>query len=112
MKKKFFIMAAILSAQLAQGKDYHVVVKNETTVPKGHTEVYDHEEEGSDTICVTPGDGVTTITVTLTDLDGNVIGHEVLFGDGDCVEFSTPDGADCLFLEVRDNRGYVYRDIK
>lgn len=106
------LFAALVAAQFAFAKDYTVVVRGKGVGTKGHTEVFIHEEEGSDTISVTPGDGVTTITVTLTDLDGNVIGHEVLFGDGDCVEFSTPDGADCLFLEVRDNRGYVYRDIK
>lgn len=110
--KTIFLFAALLSAQFAFAKDYTLVVKGKDVTSKGHTEVYVHEEADSDTISVIPGAGVTTISVTLTDLDGNVVGHEMLFGDGDYIEFSTPDDMDCLILEVRDNRGYVYRDLK
>lgn len=108
MKKEFLIIVTLVSALFIQAKDHTIVVKGPTDVKPGKTEVTIHEGEGTDTITVTPGTDVTTITVTVRDLDGVLIQHDVLSATGDYLELSTPSTDNGYILSVRDERSVVF----
>ena len=90
MKKQILLFTALAITAMTQAKDRTIVVKGSGGITPGKTEVTTHEGEDSDTITVTPGSGITTITVTVRDLDGELVSHNVLSATGDYLEFSTP----------------------
>lgn len=109
-RKSVLLSFTLLVALLAQAKDRTVVVRGGTGVTTGKTEVTIHEGEGTDTITVTPGTDVTTITVTVRDLDGVLIQHDVLSATGDYLEFSTPSSDNGCVVTLRDDNGVVYEE--
>ena len=89
-------------------KDRTVVVRPTIGTTTGKTEVTSHEGENSDTLTVTPGTGITTITVTVRDLDGVLISQDVLSASGDYLELSTPSAPNGCVVTLRDDDGVVY----
>ena len=108
MNKKKLFVALLFVAILAQAKDHTIVVRGPGNQTKSKTEVTSHEGEGSDTITVTPGSDVTAITVTVRNLDGVLIQHDVLSATGDYLEFSTPSTDNGCVVTLRDDDGVVY----
>ena len=93
-------------------KNRTVVVRSDAGTTTGKTEVTSHEGEGSDTLTVTPGTGITTITVTVRDLDGVLISNDVLSASGDYLELSTPSAPNGCVVTLRDDDGVVYMEYE
>lgn len=108
MDKKFLLTALVFAATMTQAKDYTIVVRGPSNLTKPKTEVTTHEGEGSDTLTVTPGTDITTITVTLRNLDGTLISNDVLSASGDYLELSTPPAPNGCVVTLRDDDGVVY----
>ena len=110
MKKTIFLISVLAVATMSYAKDRTIVVKGSGGITPGKTEVTSHEGEGSDTLTVTPGTGITTITVTVRDLDGGLISSDVLSATGDYLEFSTPQAPGGCLVTLRDDNGVVYME--
>jgi hypothetical protein len=110
VKRKMLLMTALFVSMLVQSKDHTVVVRGNTGTTTGSTEVTSHEGEDSDTLTVTPGTGITTITVTVRDLYGSLISNDVLSAAGDYLEFSTPQAPGGCIVTLRDDNGVVYME--
>lgn len=108
MKKKFLISLVLLIALFIQAKDHVVVVKQENNMPKGATEVTVEPSGSSDSIIVTPGDGITSIQVTVEDVNGGTVSQNVLPVDNPTpLNVNTPDNGTII---ICDNTGIVYMD--
>ena len=109
MKKKTIALFAALAFVLCMAaKDRTVVVRPTTGTTNGSTEVTSHEGEDSDTLTVTLGTGITTITVTVRDLDGTLLQQNVLSALGDHLSISTPSTPNGCVVTLRDDDGVVY----
>ena len=108
MKKTILLFSALAVAAMTEAKDRTIVVKGSGSTIPGKTEVTSHEGEGSDTLTVIPGTGITTITVTVRDLDGVLISQDVLSASGDYLELSTPSAPNGCVVTLRDDDGVVY----
>ena len=111
MKKKILFVAVLFVAMLLQAKNRTIVVRGYSggTI-KTATEV---TTESSDSIVITPGDGVTTIQVTVTDMEGEVISQNILPADeSTTVDIDVPDESDACLIEVEDNTGIVYTGVE
>lgn len=94
----------------ATAKEYKVVVKGPSNLPKGHTEVTVHGGAEGDSITVTPGATATSITVTLHDADGNVVSHDLLSTLGDELTLQTPPTAGGCLIIIRDDNDVVFTE--
>ena len=112
MKKSVILPAILLLGLFAQAKDYHLVVKPKGQGQTVNTEVTSHEGEDSDTLTVTPGTGITAITVTVRDLGGALISNDVLSAAGDYLELSTPPAPGGCLITLRDDNGVVYMEYE
>ena len=112
MNKKKLLAALLFVAIVAQAKDHTIVVRGPIDIKPGKTEVTSHEGEDSDTLTVTPGTSITTITVTVHDLDGTLVSHDVLSASGDYLEFSTPQVPGGCVVTLRDDDGVVYTEYE
>ena len=90
MKKTILLLGIVLIALFAYSKDHTIVVRGPGILTKGNTEVTTHENENSDSIIVTPGTDITSITVNIRNLDGTLQLHDVLSATGDYMYFTTP----------------------
>lgn len=107
-KQPLLLLAALLASSFAQAKDYTLFIKGKGQIVKGNTEVFVNDGEQSDTITVTPGSDVTTITITVSAPDGTLLQQEVLSASGDRLDFTTPSTENGYLLSIRDNHGEVY----
>lgn len=112
MKKILFLFVSAFIAEITLAKDRTIVVRSEHGITKGNTEVHVHEGEDSDTITVTPGSDIATITVTVRDLDGVLIQHDVLSAAGDYLELSTPSTDNGFVITLRDDDGVIYQEYE
>ena len=109
--KALLLFAVLLFSQLADAKEYKLVVRGKGQSSKGHTEVTVHGGAEGDSITVTPGATATSITVTLHDADGNVVSHDLLSTLGDELTLQTPptSGGGCLMV-IRDDNDVVFTE--
>ena len=112
MNKKKLLAALLFVAIVAPAKDHTIVVKGPGNQTKSKTEVTSHEGEDSDTLTVTPGTGITTITVTVRDLDGTLLQQDVLSASGDYLNISTPLITNGCVVTLRDDDGVVYTEYE
>ena len=108
MKKTILLFTALAVTALAQAKDRTIIVKGSGSTIPSMTEVTSHEGEDSDTITVTPGTDITTITVTVRDLDGTLVSHDVLSASGGTLNISTPLTTNGCVVTLSDDDGVVY----
>lgn len=111
-EKNILLFSVLAVAAMTQAKDRTIVVKGSGSTIPGKTEVTIHEGEDSDTITVTPSSDVTTITVTVRDLDGVLIQHDVLSAAGDNLELSTPSPDKGFVITLRDDDGVIYQEYE
>lgn len=111
MKKNLFILAALFITQLAQAKDYVFVIKGYTPTNTGKTIVREENGSVTDTLVVTPARDTEFIYVTLKDASGNVIeSYWSAARFDDCFTIISPTLPTGYILEVRDDKGMVYRE--
>lgn len=107
MKKSLMIIAALFVVMFVQAKNRTVVIKGN---PVGLT----HKTEVTsvvDTLTISPSREATTIYVILKDVDEKVL--EVYTSPAqwdDCFYIITPTLPTGYILEVRDDKGMVYRE--
>ena len=107
MKRKLLIVFVLLSILAVQARDYSIVIKSSGTTVKGNTEV----SLGPDSIVVKPATDVTVITVTVTDVTGEVLSEQVLPAQSDAtVNVTTPSSSEGYTLELRDDTGLIYSE--
>lgn len=109
MRKALFIFAALLIAQLAQAKDYVIVIRGSNAGQSPRTEVTPEINHQTDTLHVVPACDVTSIYVTLKDIDGNTI--ECYYSPAqvnDSFSIVTPALPKGYILEIADERGVVF----
>lgn len=111
MKKVLFIIAAMFITQLAQAKDYVIVVKGTDIRVLGKTVVGAEKDSGIDTLIISPAKDVESIYINLRDNNGNIV-------ESYCSSANYEDSftilSSCLpngyVLEIRDDKGMVYRE--
>ena len=113
MKALKLLFVMLFAFQFAQAKDYTVVVRGPQHPTKGHTEVVTKEGESNDSIVVTPGVDITTINVTVRDLDGTLLQQETTTAmiDNTLILTTPPTNNGCI-LAIRDDNGIVYQSFE
>lgn len=109
MKKRFQILSLLLLAfLLVQAREITIVINTtKPTMPEG-TEVTQLGQ--TDTLEVTPAVNATTIYVTLMDIQGTIYHqHCVPATCNDLLNVISPILPNGFMLEIRDDRGYIYR---
>ena len=107
MKKSLMILIALFAAMFVQAKNRTVVIKGAPVSFPNKTEV----ASAVDTLTISPSREATTIYVILKDVDENVL--EVYSSPAqwdDCFCIITPTLPTGYILEVRDDKGTVYRE--
>ena len=113
MKKTVFIIAAMLTAVTALAKDHKIVVKGDSNLSKGNTEVFVDPTGYSDSIIITPATDASNISVTIKSIYGDVLYLFMLPTDEtNEVEVNTPDFPEGYVIEIEDNSGVVYSEIE
>ena len=113
MKKTFFVIATLLAVMMTQAKDHKIVVKGDSDISIGSTEVFVDNTGYSDSIIITPGQDVSDICVTVKSVYGDVINQCVMPANLiNEVEVNTPDLPEGCIIEIEDNSGVVYTDIE
>ena len=91
-----------------------VQAKNRTVVIKGNPVGLTHKTEVTsvvDTLTISPAKDVEAIYVTLRDANDNIIEyHSSPACFDDCFTIITPSLPDGYVLEIRDDKGTVYRE--
>lgn len=106
MKKGLFIVAALLIAMMVQSRERIVFIRGDKKLRPVTTEV---TSIGSDTLIVTPDKCVKNLVVSLRDYNGDVVFFRNVAVPLDCYyTVITPELPKGNFLEVKDDRGYVY----
>lgn len=110
--KKIIISAVLLVAVLAQAKDHVIVVRGATFTNPDKTEVSGGGNL-SDTLTVHPAIDCSTIFVALKDPDGaTLVEQQCAAVWNDLVTIIAPANLPHgYFLEVRDDRGFLYREF-
>ncbi|MBQ8097276.1 MAG: hypothetical protein IJ243_09385 [Prevotella sp.] len=109
MKKEILMIAALFMTLHAQAKDYVIVIRGDNAGQSPRTEVYSKDHPQTDTLSVVPASNVTSIYVTIKDVEGNTI--ESHYSPAQCNDhFSiiTPVLPNGYILEVSDERGVVF----
>lgn len=105
MKRKLLIVSVLLSILVVQARDYSIVIKSSGTTVKGNTEV----SLAPDSIVVKPATNIAAITVTVTDVTGEVLSEQVLPAQSNAtVNVTTPPSSEGYTLELRDDTGLIY----
>lgn len=113
MKKKILFAVAALTATLVQAKDHNIVVRTDQPTTKGNTEVKVDQTGNGEVITITPAKDVTTITVTVKDMFGEVIAEGDVSATNEGVyELTTPETTEGNIIEVSDDNGVVYSEIE
>ena len=113
MKKTIFVIATLLAVMLTQAKDHKIVVKGDSIILKGNTEVFVDNTGDSDSIIITPAQDVSDIYVTVKNVYGDVLNQCVMPADlTNEVELNTPNLPEGCIIEIEDNSGVVYTDIE
>lgn len=108
MKKKLLIYSFLLSALVVQAKDITIVVRGITPTSGDNTEVITLGL--TDTLEVTPAVNATTIYVSLMDMQGTIYQqHCVPATCNDLLSVISPILPNGFMLEIRDDRGCIYR---
>lgn len=109
MKTKLLFFAVLFAVQTVSARDHVIVVKGETPIKKGSTEVTDDPDTLRDTISVVPSYDATEIYVTLRDANGTVLQQYCLDAlSEDSINIISPSLPDGYYLEVCDDRGVAY----
>lgn len=109
MKKKLMLLLALCFAQMAQAKDYKLVIRNNGTSVKSNTEVKTDLEGETETIMVTPASDATVVTATVKDMNGTIVSQDAVPASvPDSYVLTTPNLPTGTILEIRDNKGIVY----
>lgn len=112
MRAKMLLLTVLLGAQMALAKDYVIVIRK-PDLSIGHTEVTDEPGVLHDTLSVVPSNEATTIYVTLRNANGNVLQQDCLSAlREDYINIISPSLPNGYFLEVRDDRGFIYEEYK
>lgn len=109
-QKALLLFVVLLISQLADAKEYKLVVRGKGQSSKGHTEVTVHGGADGDSITVTPGATATSITVTLHDALGNVVSHDLLSTLGDELTLQTPPTSGGCLMVIRDDNDVVFTE--
>jgi len=113
MKKSIFLFFSVLTAMFVQGKNHTIVVRTDHAMPKGSTEVKVDPTGNGEVLTITPADDVTTITVTVKDMFGEVIAEGDVPATMEGVyEVTTPETTEGNVIEVSDDNGVVYSEIE
>ncbi len=103
--KKLMILAAIFMVQLAQAKDYVLVVKTQKPIRTGKTEI----RENSDTLEVTPDKGISIIHVEVSDAEGTPITQDIMPASiPSNYLITTPSLPTGSLLKIRDDNEVVF----
>lgn len=108
MKKRFLVIAVLLSALIAQAKDITIVIRGVTPISGDHTEV-SWQGVGTDSLIVSPAINATSIYLSLKDLQGNV--HQqccLSAANYDILNFDPSTLPTGYMLEIADDRGFVF----
>ena len=102
--------AFLLLAMFAQAKNHTIYVRGKGVSDKSKTEV---SSLGADTLQVSPGQDVREFVVSIKTMQGSILFQQVLVACyEDCYTFIAPDIPNGYYLEVRDDRGYIYKEIE
>lgn len=107
-KREILLVLIMLFTMYMQAKDRTIVVRGKGVNESIKTVV---TSCGNDTLKVDPGREVEFLSVTLKDFSGNILFFQcvsVCFEDHFTI--ISPESG-CYFLEVKDDRGYVYKEI-
>ena len=105
MRKKIFLLFSLFLSASVWADERVIDVRGGTTPETGNTEVSIH----SDSIVVKPAVGVSAITVTVTDVTGEVLSEQVLPAQSNAtVNVTTPPPSEGYTLELRDDTGLIY----
>jgi hypothetical protein len=108
MKKNLiFLSATLLMGTFAWSGNHTIVVRDTNNLEVGNSVV----QIQSDSIIVKPAADVTVITVTVTDVTGEVLSEQVLPAQSDAtVNVTTPSSSEGYTLELRDDTGLIYSE--
>jgi len=96
--------------QFSSAKNITIKIKPMRPTNIGNTEVTYTGTAASDTLLVTPGRYVDKIYVYLKDTNENVYqSYCVPATCNDILNVISPSLPTCLMLEIRDDKGYIYR---
>ena len=105
MKRICFILLCVISIVSVYADNHTVVVRGNGPTLSGNTEV----SVTQDSIVVKPAVGVSAITVTVTDVTGEVLSEQVLPAQSNAtVNVTTPPPSEGYTLELRDDTGLIY----
>ena len=111
MKKLSLFVVILLITQLLNAKDYKLVVRPTDKINKGHTEVkFNNDVNGEEeTITIKPSSDITTITISVRDVNGMVLSQDAVPASDDGTYVLTiPEFSNGTVLEIKDNTGIVY----
>ena len=102
------LVAALLMTMLVQAKDRTIVVRAADVLEKGKTVV---TSAGLDTLYVSPGEDVSFLYITLKDVRDNEL-YQLFVPASFTDNFTiiSPELPEGYFLEVRDDKGYIYEE--
>lgn len=106
MKKKLLFLVGLFITQLSIAREIVVVIRGTNSNPPIYTEVTGL----TDTLSVTPAVDATAIYVSLMDMQGTIYQqHCVPATCNDLLNVISPILPNGFMLEIRDDRGYIYR---
>ncbi len=111
--KKALMLAVLFTAQLAQAKDYILVVKPQGPHQHGKTEVSNNGGQYTDTLTVIPSKTTESIRVLVSDIDGNLISWDAVPADmPNTYRMNTPTLPQGVILKVKDDEQTVYESYE
>lgn len=112
MKKALLIISAMFITQFSLAKHITIVVRGNQPRPTGDTEVTTHGATLSDTLIVTPAKDASLLNITLKDANDNIYqSYCVPATCNDILSVISPSLPTGLMLEIRDDKGYIYREF-
>lgn len=111
MKKNLIILAALFLTQLAMAKDRVIVIIGNEPTNIGNTKVKVDSNVYTDTLTITPAKDVSFIYVTLRDASDNIVESYCSPAYyNDCFTIISPTLPYGYTLEIKDDKGAVYRE--
>lgn len=112
MKKLLLVFTSLMLTQIAMSKNITIVIRGTNPPDKTNTEVTSHSNGVTDTLVVSPSKKATAIYVYLKDTNENVYqSYCVPATCNDILSVISPSLPTGLMLEIRDDKGYIYREF-
>lgn len=109
MRKTVLFVLWLIACGIVMAKDYVIVIKGQDGPIIGQTEVTSMH---NDTLRVFPSKDAATISITLKDANDNIYqSYCVPATCNDILSVISPSLPTGLMLEIRDDKGYIYREF-